>query len=169
MIPKRKKVLALYGNVVIPRIYCQRCDCMALIVENRFTCCDRLCSIETAIVKRMISPVYARKTPKKTAQNKILEEQDFKCIYCEKRFGSYCVYHGKVKAVKITWDHFDPFCFSQNNHDQNFVAACQFCNAWKHAGIFKTIEEIKLYVKDKWEKESTDNQVLPLREGISSN
>jgi len=52
------------------------------------------------------------------------------------------------------WDHAEPFMFSQNNEANNFVASCSYCNGWKSSKIFQSLEEVKDYVRARWEKKA---------------
>lgn len=50
-------------------------------------------------------------------------------------------------GLKLQWDHVDPWVYSLNNKDQNFVAACQICNGIKSSMIFNSVEEARVYIQ----------------------
>jgi 5-methylcytosine-specific restriction endonuclease McrA len=84
-------------------------------------------------------------------QKKILEVQNKKCLYCEKQFGDLYMKNGKVRQLKIQWDHLIPYSYSKENKF-NFVAACNICNQIKSNKIFNTVEEVFHYVRYHREK-----------------
>ena len=146
-------MLAVYGNVQIPRIFCHRCQRWALILKGVRQCCED--KTEVTITKRKrISQTYGlRKRPRKKDRERLLREFHDACAYCERTFNRFVHYHGKLDRTKLTRDHQVPWIYSQDNRGQNFLPACQFCNAWKSSFVFKTLEEVKIYVGQKWEED----------------
>ncbi|TLZ87260.1 MAG: hypothetical protein E6K00_05760 [Methanobacteriota archaeon] len=61
-------------------------------------------------------------------------------------FNSAVERKGRLIYLKVNWDHFVPFAYSQNNYAYNFVAACQICNGIKGSSTFRTLEEARVYV-----------------------
>lgn len=49
-------------------------------------------------------------------------------------------------VLQVNWDHKVPFAYSQNNGNQNFVAACQICNRLKSRIMFNSLEEARVYL-----------------------
>lgn len=147
--------LALYGSKGLYRGYCTRCERYALILDGYIQCCDDHVEIdgECSTQKRMSSPTDKRGTASAKFRKQQLQEQDYRCIYCEQAFGSIVLYKRKVTSLQVRWDHRLPFAYSQDNQNSNFVAACQYCNGWKSSLIFQTIEEVRIYVQQKWEEQ----------------
>ena len=150
--PKPKVHLALYGNVGLQRGYCATCEQTALIVDGDFQCCGMPCEDEPKQVKRISAPEYRRRRPTVADQARILQEQDYRCFWCERQFGQYAHRYGKVVNIECVWDHVSPYVWSADNGLDNFVASCRWCNSWKAALIFRTIEEVKVHVATKWEE-----------------
>lgn len=148
-----KQHLAIYGNTKIVRGYCYRCSRYALVVGGLLQCCDRQVEAEPTKIRRMSQPEAVRRTPSASAKRQILESQDYRCLYCDVSLDGYVFYRSEMRRVRTTWDHMMPYAHSLNNHDVNFAATCQFCNAWKSSLIFKTVEEVRIYVAAKWEAE----------------
>jgi hypothetical protein len=147
-----KAHLALYGNIAIPRGKCPNCGGMALIIQGKWACCDKDAS-DAAIagLKRIVEPEQTRGLPSRDRQKAILEAQDYRCLYCERRFGDVAP-RGKQRGIttlRIVWDHMVPYSYNQNNGPDNFAAACQQCNAVKLDKMFQTIEEARVYVQTK--------------------
>lgn len=153
--------LAIYGNQKIPRVYCRHCLSYALVVENKLQCCGRTYAWDIRGTKRMSSPEFKRRLPGKKEREVILQRQEDRCLYCEQQFGDYVIYHGNLRKLQIHWDHQVPFSYSQDNGGQNFVAACSFCNQWKHDCIFPTLDAARVFLSNKWENErSTKTDVV---------
>lgn len=163
-----RATLALYGNVQIPRGYCPRCKTWAFIIQGIRQCCDIKIDIEIIKRKRMSSHHEKRRTPRKRDRERLLKEFQDACAYCERSFNRFVRYHGELNRTRLTWDHSVPWIHSQDNRGQNFLPACQFCNGWKSSLIFKTLEEVKVYVAQKWEEDhiAYQKQVQAVSEGI---
>jgi 5-methylcytosine-specific restriction endonuclease McrA len=90
-----------------------------------------------------------RKTPPKAEKDKILKDQENRCFYCGVTFENFRFRNGKPIKIRIHWDHQLPYAYSQNNKASNFVAACHVCNGIKSDHVFKTVEEVQIYLADK--------------------
>lgn len=66
------------------------------------------------------------KKPKKSIMYRLLVEQNCRCAYCN--IG--------LDEVKVEWDHFVPYAWSNSDPDENYVAACRACNQAKKARYF---------------------------------
>jgi hypothetical protein len=147
---KRSKYVGLYGNVAIQKGECPECLTTAFILEGRYACCGRRYGGDTPDrYKREVSAWDRRKKPKKEDQDKVLSIQDNRCIYCGVEFGKHVIRNGRAICLKINWDHFVPYSYSQNNYSHNFVAACHICNSLKSNLCFKTLDEAQIYIQDK--------------------
>lgn len=146
---KRKSEISLYGNVAMARQYCPACKQTSLIINDRLACCDSLAGATSGKVKRMSLPFQGRKLPSRSAQLKILAGQGDRCFYCEMSLGSVKFRHGLPVVLKLNWDHSLPYAYSQNNNNENFVAACHVCNGIKSDKVFQTLDEARIYLQDK--------------------
>lgn len=148
---RMKQHLAVYGNIHIVRADCYVCGRYALVVDGELQCCGRLIETEPSEIKRMSEPEARRRTPSAAHKKEILEAQNYRCLYCDVSLDGYVFYHGELRKVHLNWDHMAPYVYTLNNHAENFAATCQFCNAWKSSLIFKTVDEVRIYVEAKWE------------------
>jgi len=143
-----KQFLCLYGNVGLVRGFCPNCQSEAIILDNKYTCCDFPIETNPEKVKRMIEPISMRKIPPIAERREILKLQNNCCFYCGNEFDSFVWRIRKEKQkiikVKLSWDHLIPFKFSQNNFAYNFAAACRTCNSIKSDHIYKNIDEMKI-------------------------
>jgi len=145
--------MALYGNAKIPRDYCSRCRTFSFVLDGVRQCCDS--SVEIVPIfktKRMSVSEGKRRKPKKAIRDRILMEQDNSCLYCDRSFGSSVMTAKGLRKIYTHWDHGVPFKYLQGNPDNNWVAACMICNAFKSSFVFRTVEEVKIYVSGKWDK-----------------
>jgi hypothetical protein len=142
--------VALYGNVSMARSFCSRCKTFAFVLDGRIQCCNAEVEFVASGIQRMSEPEKKRRPPSVSNRREILQAQDNRCLYCEQCFGSTVQIGRRIVVLVLRWDHLDPYCYSFNNHSENFAAACQFCNAWKSGFSFHSLEEIRVYVKNKW-------------------
>ena len=148
---RRQGLWAVYGTVVIPRGYCSECDTYAFIIDQQFACCGNPAETDTERFVRMSDVAAARSGPSKRWRKYILELQQFRCFYCDRRFGSR-VYRGlRMVSLCVHWDHVNPYVYSLDNRDQNFVAACHICNGIKSSLIFGSVEDARTHIRSRWE------------------
>ena len=144
--------LALYGQQRMLRGKCPQCGAWVFEIASVETtsCCGLPTNGLNVAVERM-SPGGNRKRPNIIEQRTILDRQQHRCLYCDRLFGGYYVYRGRVRRVSIHWDHLVPFSFAHDNRACNFVASCGRCNTWKGNKIFQTVDDVRAYVGRKWE------------------
>jgi 5-methylcytosine-specific restriction endonuclease McrA len=152
----RKQIISLYGNVALVRGRCPDCRNVAIIRDGKFLCCDRVVNPKPTSVKREVEPEQRRRRPGVAEREEILASQDYRCIYCEKAFGSMIYRNDKPLILKVHWDHDIPYAYSQNNHAWNFVAACQVCNLLKSDFIFRDLEDAQLFLRMKRQEKGYD-------------
>lgn len=160
--PNKNTHLALYGNLGLIRTWCGDCQCFALVINWEKQCCyNRIDDSQAAYMQRMSSPEQRRRLPPVNQRKEILQAQDHRCLYCERMFGSTVTRHHRKIRLKINWDHFVPYAYSQNNAAYNFAAACHVCNQLKSSLMFQTVHEAQIYLADKW-RESDDSRADPM-------
>lgn len=161
--------IALYGNIGIIRSYCQDCERTALVLSGIKQCCDRPLAEDVTGTERIIEPEAVKRQPNAREKRVILNRQHDRCLYCGRRFSSLVWYKGKQIVLRLNWDHVLPFEYCRDNADGNFVAACHVCNHWKSDRIFNYLEEIQVYVTEKWQRVETDvGKALPSMRGYLS-
>jgi 5-methylcytosine-specific restriction endonuclease McrA len=144
---------ALYGQTVMQRTTCPECGDHSLVVGGATLCCGVHVEFSTTESKRMSRSEFIRRQPSTQTKRNLLSKQENRCFYCDRRFGTSIVRHGRLWLLKPTWDHYVPFAYCGSNPAENFVAACQVCNGYKSSMIFQTREEAQLYVQSRWGKE----------------
>lgn len=154
---------ALYGNVSIVRGYCSHCRSYAFVLEGKYACCDSPCGEEEPErKKRMSDCAFGRARPSKLWQLLILREQMDRCFYCNRRFNEQVYRHCRGLHLRLQWDHVNPHAYSLDNRDQNFVAACHVCNGIKSSLMFRSADEARTYITQKW-KDKGYTDVCPVR------
>lgn len=146
----RKTVVALYGNVKILSGYCNDCQRTAFVLDGYIQCCDAPFDDEPVGYKRAIEAEGRRRLPPIAFRQAQLKEQNHRCFYCERSFGSLVFRRGKPVRLQLQWDHMTPFAYGQDNHSYNFVAACHVCNRIKSSRIFQTLTEARIYIDERW-------------------
>lgn len=136
-------IKAVYGNVLVVKMWCEKCLGYAIVVDNHFNCCGRKAKLEEATKftrKREAEADKKRRDISPKRRKSILEHQAYQCVYCG---GSLA---GKTP---IEFDHFVCFAYSGDNGDKNFVASCRMCNRLKSSLMFNSVEEARAYICDK--------------------
>lgn len=149
---KRGDYVGLYGNVRIPKSWCQNCQSASFVFDNKLVCCGTPVEFIPERYKRESEPEQKRRTLTLKERQKQLEGQDYKCFYCERTFGSAVFRKGRSIKLRIHYDHMVPYSFSQNNKSSNFVAACHICNSIKSDFFFQTVEEAQIFIRQRWEE-----------------
>jgi hypothetical protein len=150
-----------FGKVLWITSYCPRCGKKCQVDQRRQDGAYEFCC---TVVPENSLPVFvtenrltidsrARKQPSFKRKKQIRDEQNDRCIYCVRRFGSRVYSIGRLKEVTLrcVWDHLIPFIYSRDNSDRNFVGACQICNGWKSDILKCTVQEYREYLNNKWD------------------
>jgi hypothetical protein len=168
--------IAIYGRVQLQRGYCTTCQRIALITDNVFQCCGSQANQPSKIIqyKRMsISPQF-RRSPCKKRRDEILERQENRCLYCDRLFGSFVFRYDRLIRLRLHWDHLVPWAYDQNNEHVNFGAACHICNGIKSNLMFRSVEDAKIYIAEKWKSKGysesavANDNLCQLRQGIQA-
>lgn len=157
----RKIEKAFYGQVVMLRAWCPRCNQQALVLDGVLQCCDRKINVTDCkeSKKRHVEGKNKRGIISHKIKNEVLKNQNNQCIYCGANFGEFRLNKKKTRLIRINpnYDHFIPWVYSRDNSASNIVAACSICNGLKSDKYFKTIEQTREYVLDRrikigWDK-----------------
>ena len=68
--------------------------------------------------------------------------------------------------LRVEWDHYIPYSYSQDNRVSNFVAACQICNRIKSSLMLPSAEEYRVHIQNK-RVEKGYSDVRPVRGEVS--
>lgn len=148
---KRLSHVAIYGNTRLLRGYCYECKRFAFVLDGKLQCCGKKSSESPTHARRMSQPEQRRRKPGHREREAILRGQDYRCLYCDRRFGDWVKRDEKFVRLRIHWDHLDPYCRGMDNRASNFVAACNVCNLLKSGKIFSSVEAVREYVAPIWE------------------
>lgn len=147
-----KHRVSIYGNTASEKAYCFRCKGMAFVLDGKMACCDATKTTSPEKIVRESQPFFKRIRISNEEKENILSSQDYKCIFCERPFGSLVFRKSRAIRLRIHYDHFLPFVYSANNKTDNLHAACHVCNSIKTSRHFTSIDEAKLFLKNKWEE-----------------
>src|SRR5690242_10677403 len=80
--------MGLYGNVAIHKAYCPSCNGFFFVIGGALACCGRLVAASPARYKRESPAEQRRRLTPAAARRARLELQQWRCFYCDRRFGS---------------------------------------------------------------------------------
>ncbi len=141
---------AIYGNIALLRGYCSECKGYAFILEGKMACCGERSTDAPERFKRMSDCPEFRRGPSVKWQKYIMAQQHCRCFYCNRTFGSTVYRSTKPVRLKVNWDHINPYTYSLDNRNQNFVAACHVCNGIKSSLIFRSVDDATIYILERW-------------------
>lgn len=147
----KKAHVGLYGHVGMVRGFCRSCDSFAFVIDGRVRCCGEKFVDEPNHFRRMTQVPDVRRWVPVEVRRRKLEEQEGRCFYCFQRLKSRVSVGGYRVFLRLEWDHMVPFSFDRNDDEANLAAVCHKCNNWKSNLVFNSIEEIRIYVEEKWQ------------------
>lgn len=142
--------IGLYGSVALRKGWCDDCQAYSIVRDDELVCCGVPVEVPPEKYKRECEPEQKRKTLPLKRRQRQLDAQEYRCFYCERRFDSYVFRNGRSFKLRIEYDHMVPYAFTQNNSVENFVAACHICNRIKSDLCFRTVEEARIHIQQKW-------------------
>jgi len=165
----RKIIKSLYGNIALLKAYCPFCKAYSFIIDGCFVCCERKYEDIpiNEIKKREIVGETERSYIPLKVKKEILESQEHKCIYCNCNLSGHIwdTRNSKFIKVKIHYDHFVSWNYSQDSHPSNLVASCHICNLIKSDKYFKDIISARDFILNTRIKKGYDkkpeNAVVP--------
>src|SRR5579883_3195977 len=113
---KKRDYIGLYGNVGIPKAWCEECQANSFVIDGELVCCGTPIELLPERYQRECEPEQRRRTLSPKDKERQLIEQDYKCFYCERTFGSTVFRRGRAIKLKIHYDHMIPYSLCQNNH-----------------------------------------------------
>lgn len=150
--PNSKTYVGLYGKVAILKSYCSECEGFAFVIDGVLACCDTPLDSTPTHFKRESEPVRNRRKPSLKVRQAKLQEQNYRCFYCERHLESIVYKKGKQVRLRVHYDHQVPFAYIKSNDADNFVAACHVCNGIKSDLCFQSLAEAKIYIESQWHK-----------------
>lgn len=82
----------------------------------------------------------------------LVTESDERCYWCGREFGSRWSVKGRIRRLRLEWDHVIPQSQDGAGDVDNMVPSCNICNGWKSDRVFDTEAEIRVFLEDQWEK-----------------
>lgn len=82
-----------------------------------------------------------------------VEEQQNKCLLCETAFGTFVTNGKRTDQLRPSPDHFEPYSLRRNNEPENIFAVDQICNSMKRDWVFKSLNEARTWMKDRWDEQ----------------
>lgn len=144
---------SMYGNVALLKGYCNNCKNEAFIIDGEFSCCGTNPheQFNKQRIKREIEGENVRTRISSKIKIKILEQQNNKCIYCEKELDGYVWDNkrSKYRKIVIHFDHFISWNYSRDNKENNLYASCNICNQIKSDKHFYNLISAKEYINEK--------------------
>ncbi len=159
---QNQNYFAVFGNTIIPKGFCVICHAESFIQDDKFLCCGSESGEITNKFKSVCEAEAKRQTPNHYKKKEILQNQSYRCLYCNKSFGGFVKRGRKLIKLRIQWDHFIPYSFGYNNHNENFVASCQICNSLKSDFVFGSVEEAQIYLQNKRIEKGYEDKMLEL-------
>lgn len=149
-----KKVI--FGNTVLFESTCPSCKEQNLTGSNVVECASCLYEYDAkriSSVEIVVSPKGERRPIPRSIKKQLLEKQNSRCFWCDRLFGTPYERKNKISMLFECGDHKIPFAYLKGNPKDNWVLACNVCNSWKSSKLYNTDEELKLFLKSKWDKE----------------
>lgn len=110
-------------------------------------CCGEDVSGPVSRVVRVSEPDHGMRLGLRAGDRaKILDEQGYRCLYCQRRFGSVVYQRGRETVLRCEWDHMIPYCYSYDGRASNIAAACQLCNRGKGSKVFSTLDQARVWL-----------------------
>lgn len=143
--------ISLFGRAVLIRDWCEHCKCMSIVLDGYFQCCDEKAkAITITRIERQSDTCRGRISAE--LKRKILVAQKHRCHYCGldlSRTWYYMDKYGDYREIKINFDHFIPASFACVETFENLYATCSICNRYKASKMFNSIEELRIYLKNR--------------------
>jgi 5-methylcytosine-specific restriction endonuclease McrA len=154
---------ALYGSVALLRAYCPNCRRWTFLIDGVMQCCDQKYDllVEREKIKRMSQSESERSMLPLKLRKEVLKSQDYKCIYCEADLQNNLVWDSKKSKYvnqKIHYDHFIAWIHTGDNHKQNIVASCNFCNQIKSDKYFYNLISARDYILEQRKKRYSEEK-----------
>jgi hypothetical protein len=93
------------------------------------------------------------------ASNEIVEKLPDKgigtpCHYCGALIGSTIMFKGKKRSLRLIVDHFEPVASGGLSIRENLFYSCHLCNSIKNRSVFRSVEELRSFLRMRYEKGS---------------
>ena len=142
----------MYGHVILLRSKCPKCKSMAIILDEKYQCCDTLIGeFDKEKTKRMIEGKNKRNNLSIGEKKEILELQNNECAYCNCDLeNSWYIKKNmeQPRPIKIHFDHVIPWSYSRETTKYGMVATCNICNLLKSNKMFDDELELINFIRE---------------------
>lgn len=151
----------IYGDIILYETICPGCGEQILSGDEEISC--DLCGTKYKITHIEQTEIIVSSTGRKSIpvniRKKLLVEQDNHCFWCGRLFGITYERKHKIYTLKPCGDHKIPFSWIQRNPDNNWVLACNLCNAYKHNKMYDDEKQMKDYLLQKWDADLSSGNI----------
>lgn len=81
---------------------------------------------------------------------RLIKETDEACYWCGRTIGSKVTIRGRLKRLRLHWDHVTPQHVGGTSDIANMVPSCHLCNGWKAGKVFATEADIHAFLEHRW-------------------
>jgi len=141
-----------YGEVVLFRAHCPRCDAPSYVESGMTRCCRWI--VEASRIRQVREAVTC--TPRRSLpthqRDAMLNAQAGLCFYCQRGIYSPVYREGREVWLRPHADHFVPYAYLQTYGIRHVVIACHICNGFKSSKVFLTTDLAREYLAMRWRK-----------------
>jgi len=83
-----------------------------------------------------------------------IAEQNNRCIYCDREFGTAAMKDGILEILRPEPDHLDPRAAGGKTKDANIHYACHLCNSLKSDFLFDGIDDARVFLAEAWARKN---------------
>lgn len=150
-------ILSIYGRVKIKQNLCRNCKSRFFILSKEDDspyCSDCRGEILDEAKKGNVKKLQVifhtevqRERPNisKKTRLAVYERDNYTCVYCDRNL--YDDFINKTGRIQL--DHFIPYIGRGEDQIKNLYTACKRCNVSKFSKLFKTVEEVREFIKGK--------------------
>ena len=153
--------IAQYRGININVAFCEKCGGEFFVMDGEMQCCGAKYDFHGIEIKNIVTGKARRKTVCPSDKQRLIESQQGRCYYCERKFGYYFVRNNNVRRSTIQIDHYVPFSFNQSNNKENYVASCSLCNSLKSNMVFPNIYDLRRHIYAATKKKGIEICELP--------
>lgn len=142
----------IIGKVMLYREKCPICGEWCLSGnKKKFECYCGIFTPNTDVdVQKIILAPLKRKQHGPKIKRAILDRQDGKCFWCNRKFGSLIYKNNKIIKLTMCLDHLIPYSYCCHNGKSNLVGSCNICNLFKNSKMFDSEQECRDYLISRW-------------------
>jgi 5-methylcytosine-specific restriction endonuclease McrA len=152
----------IIGKVILYREKCPICGDWCLSGnKQKFECyCGSFTSHSDIDTQKIISAQPRRHIHSEKSKQAILDRQDGKCYWCNRKFGSFIYKNNKIIKLSMCIDHVIPHSYCYHDGEKNLVGACNICNSFKSSKMFDSEKECREHLLSRWAYHLKKNMIF---------